>query len=148
VTLAYRQRQDQLQAQQHVRDYTFGQFLLQLDEAFLEHKRVHRRLRPRHRGAPAGSTEVGAWTGGAGPVSADDWADVEAYLGLFERIAVLVERKLLDPDVVLRLYGYRMSNIWANDIIRREKLIERAGGWQDFLRLSETLEDRGAKFRR
>jgi hypothetical protein len=148
VRVAHRQRQDQLEAQQHARDYAFGQFLLQLDESFLQHKQVHRRLRPRHDQSQREKTDVGSWHGSGGPQSADEWADVEAYLGLFERIAVLVDRKLLDPDVVLRLYGYRMANIWANDRIRTEKLIQRASGWQDFLRLTEALEEQGAKFKR
>ena len=124
VRLASRQRGDQLNVARHARAYVFGQFLLQLDEAFRVHQRVHRRLRPRHGGSLGEMSDVGTWRNPGAPITPDDWADVEAYLGLFERIAVLVDRNLLDAEVVVRLYGYRITNIWTNDVIRQKKLVE------------------------
>ena len=50
----------------------------------------------------------------------DEWARAETYLGLFERINRLIETGNLSAEYVARFYGYRINNIWANDIIRQE----------------------------
>src|SRR5947199_6145441 len=63
-----------------------GDFLLRLDEAFRHHQDIHAKLRP-----------GGPWSGQTGgPVSREDWIAVESYMGLFERIQVLVEQKVVD----------------------------------------------------
>jgi hypothetical protein len=64
----------------------------------------------------------------------------EAYMGLFERIKIMIDLRLLHPDVVNRLYGYRVGNIWANNRILCEKLVKRSGGWRDFLELVKCME--------
>src|SRR5688500_304610 len=66
----------QLQASQQI---ARGEFLLRLDELFREHNDVHLRLRP-----------GGEWAGERrGPTTPPEWASVESYMGLFERIEVL-----------------------------------------------------------
>lgn len=107
-----------------------GEFLLRLDELFRDHHPVHLRLRP-----------GGEWAGSEkGPQSPAEWAEVEAYMGLFERINLLIERKIVDKETVDRLYGYRIRNIVANDVIRQAKLVRARASWQDFVNLCELLD--------
>jgi hypothetical protein len=96
--------------------HTNAQFLDNLHSRFEKYADVHINLRP-----------GGGWHGG-GPQSVEEWARVEAYMGLFERVAIFMEFGLVDPQIVRRLYGYRIVNIWANDVIREEKLVRRASG--------------------
>jgi hypothetical protein len=63
-----------------------------------------------------------------------------AYMGLFERVKIMIDLKLLPVSVVNRLYGYRIGNIWANDRLMCEKLVKLAGQWQDFLMLVRCME--------
>ena len=113
-----------------------GEFLLELDNAFVRHAEIHRRLRP-----------GGEWAGtGRGPETADEWIAVEDYMGLFERIEVLIEGGILDAPLVNRLYGYRVNNIVANATIRKTKLIDGRGGWTDLLRLIQRLSGEGRSF--
>jgi hypothetical protein len=97
-----------------------GNFLLQFDEIlFQQHNEVHKRLRP-----------GGEWAGSkGGPTSQEDRVAVERYMGMFERIKVLVDDKLLDLDAVERFYGYRIQNIVANPVIFREKKLMRPEEW-------------------
>jgi hypothetical protein len=63
----------------------YGDFLLRLDEAFVRHKVVHVKLR-----FGGKSPEV------VGPLEfPKDWPAIESYMGLFERIQVLVEERCL-----------------------------------------------------
>ena len=120
----------------HTRNTSRATFLLVLDEAFGQHREVHSLLRP-----------GGAWAGsGQGPENPDEWIAVEDYMGLFERIEVLVEGGVLDASLVDRLYGYRISNIVANPVIRRAKLIDGKAGWTDFLMLVGRLRTNGRRF--
>lgn len=107
--------------------------LLRLDERARSFDDVHRRLRP-----------GGDWAKGAtGPVTGEDWAEIDAYMGLFERMNYLVERKLIGIDYVDRFYGYRYDNLIAHPDIRRQKLEgEERDSWQDFLELGRQLEQR------
>ena len=106
-----------------------ARFWLDLRDRFAQHDEVHRRLRP-----------GGSWPSDAGPQTADDWVLVEAYMGLFEHCEVMLDQGLIDERTFREIYAYRLLNIVANDVIRREKLIERAFGWQRFLALLERLE--------
>ena len=120
----------------HTRNSARASFLLELDASFANHLDVHRRLRP-----------GGDWAGtGAGPTTADEWIGVEEYMGLFERIEVLIEGGVLDVALVDRLYGYRVSNVVANPVIREQKLIAGAAGWRDFLSLIDRLRRVGRSF--
>jgi hypothetical protein len=120
----------------HTRSSARASFLLDLDSSFAQHVEVHRLLRP-----------GGAWAGtGKGPTTADEWIAVEDYMGLFERIEVLIEGGVLVASLVDRLYGYRVSNIVANPVVRDQKLIAGADGWQDFLMLVDRLREVGRSF--
>jgi hypothetical protein len=67
---------------------------------------------------------------------------VEAYMGVFERIQLLIDEKILDLDTVDRLYSYRILNIVSNERIWKEKLVEKEQFWPDFTRLWHSLEER------
>lgn len=110
---------------------TKGQFLVDLAPPFRDFFDLHVRLR---RG--------GDWwpEGHAGP-SDGDWAELEQYMGLFERMWILIEGKSLDLDVVDRLYAYRVKNIVKNGDVRTKKLEELASGWTDFISLWRALDD-------
>jgi hypothetical protein len=116
-----------------------GEFLLRLDEMFQQHREVHTHLRP-----------GGIWAGtGKGPASVENWVAVEKYMGLFERIKVLIDDGIVDLATIERLYGYRIFNIVANDVIRQAKIEGEAKEyWQDFIELYQTLEKRRKRRRK
>ena len=106
-----------------------GQFLLQLDEAMQRHQAAHLKLRP-----------GGEWHGTAGRPADNEMAEAIAYMGLFERVKIMIDLELLPASVVNRLYGYRVGNIWANDRLMYEKLVKLSDQWQDFLGLVRCME--------
>jgi hypothetical protein len=110
----------QLRASQRV---AAGEFLLHLDQMLFEqHHEVHQLLRP-----------GGAWeTQQAGPSSTEDWIKVERYMGMFERIKVLLDYGLLEINTVESFYGYRIRNIVANKTIVREKHLLSPMDWKRF----------------
>ena len=103
-------------------------FLLTLEDQFRHHWNVHLALRG------------GDWSGAEqGPESNEEWARVESYMGLFERLNILNRNEVLSLQYIEQFYGYRLRNVWANEIIRVEKLCKRASGWRDFIELSDKL---------
>lgn len=111
-----------------------GQFLLELTKMFKEHDAVHIKLRP-----------AGDWRKiGQSPGTPEEWAAVDAYMGLLERCEVLMAQKSLDQDVFARLFAYRVDNLLAQDAIVDKKLRggERAH-WNDFIKLSARLKKMG-----
>jgi hypothetical protein len=102
-------------------------FLLRLDEALQRHTKVHLLLQP---GFEWGSNKDG-------PASAEEWFLVTSYMGLFERVNVLVESGIFELPTVDKLYGYRVYNIVANDAIRKAKLENSnfAPYWAEFIKL-------------
>jgi len=111
----------------HSRAIAHGDFLLRLDEAFQRHTKVHMLLQP--------DFEWGR--NKSGPASAEDWFLVTSYMGLFERVNFLIESEIEELAIIDRLYGYRVYNIVANDIIRITKLEnkELARSWEGFIQL-------------
>ena len=89
-----------------------AQFWLALRDAFSRHDKVHRRLRPG--GDWAGRTGVSGTT--------EEWAELEAYMGLFEHCEEMLKDRLIDTGAFTRIYKYRLENILANPIIVEEKL--------------------------
>jgi hypothetical protein len=85
--LVYAGRQLQLQ-----RRLARGDFILRLEEMLASHNDVHRRL-----DAPGGRS----WQ-----PTEEDWPAVEAYMGTFERIELLVRSGILDLETVDNLYAY------------------------------------------
>jgi hypothetical protein len=111
----------------HSRAIAHGDFLLRLDEAFQRHATVHMLLQPDF-----------AWgSNKAGPVSPEDWFLVTSYMGLFERVNFLIESEIEELAIIDKLYGYRVYNIVANNVIRVAKLENKeiARYWEGFIHL-------------
>jgi len=89
------------------------QALLAFDAVLATHQEVARNLRPR-----------GIWWGKAGEQhpDLDELGLVEPYMGLFERIFISYQIGQVDANMIDRLYGYRLANIWANRRIVDDKL--------------------------
>jgi hypothetical protein len=112
-----------------------GEFLLQLDELFHPYNEVHTKLRP-----------GGEWSSGhKGPVTVEEWVSVERYMGLFERIKLLIDDGIIDLDTVDRIYGYRVLNIISNNVIRQAKLEREKMHWEDFVDLWQAVEQKRQK---
>ncbi len=126
---------EQLLAGQKV---AYGDFLLRLDEAFWRHREVHKKLRPGGDWSLV-SPEDEIREKVNGPHFLKDGADIEGYMGLFERVQLLREKDLIDIETVNRLYGYRLFTIVKNDNIYQGKLVENGDGWTDFIRLWRDL---------
>jgi hypothetical protein len=109
---------------------TESQFLLALEDQFRVHWDVHVALRP-----------GGKWsTAGGAPESNEDWARVESYMGLFERLNILHNNGVLPLPYIRQFYRYRLNNLWENRAIRREKMEARSLGWRDLIELSDKLD--------
>jgi hypothetical protein len=90
-----------------------SQVLLAADAVLATHVEVAAKLRP-----------GGDWAGEEGkkhPTDDELWR-VEPYLGVFERIFIAYKAKQVDKETLDQLYGYRLSNIWANQRIVDGKL--------------------------
>jgi hypothetical protein len=118
---------DQLQSSQQV---AFGQLLLSFDALLLQFLDVHAVLHPR--------SEI-KWSRD-NPPSAAEQIRLELYMGLFERMWLLVERQIVPADVADRLYRYRILNIVANEWVRVMKLRAHPEGWRDFLEFCKMLQ--------
>jgi hypothetical protein len=113
--------------------------LLRVDDALLlrEFNEVHAKLCP-----------GGAWHGGAGgPSTPEEWVELDRYVGRFERIYILVDRKLLRLKDVEHCWGRRVRNIMAHGTIR-ERLLNEAERWSYFVALHDELEQLRAKRKR
>jgi hypothetical protein len=123
VRIGREQREDTRQA-------AFTQVLLQIDALLVSHRDVHAKLRPK-----------GPWhKSEKRPKSYEEWAETEQYMGVFERIHAAIENRQVELKRVEELYGYRVSNIWANPCIRKKKLEEQKDGWKSFIELTRWLE--------
>ncbi len=107
-----------------------GQFWLELEKMFAQHDDVHIKLRP-----------GGEWTANdAGPETAEDWAKVEDYMGLFEHCELMLRKRLIDRETFGLIFSYRLNNIVANRIIVNAKLRQEGKSWQAFIRLLKRLK--------
>ena len=111
-----------------------GQFILDLKQMLDTHRVVHRRLRP---------GEI--WHGADGqlPATAQEWCDLEEYMGFFEHCEILIQDGSLDLDNFIDMFSYRVHNIVSNPKIVEAKLTgpERAS-WELFLKLCNRLKIR------
>jgi hypothetical protein len=104
---------------------TRARFWLDLRDRFARFDPVHINLRP-----------SGAWTIGTnGPTTTEEWAQVEAYMGLFEHCELMLRDGLLDRVTFQHIYQYRVENLLTNQKIVQAKLIERGKSWSVFLEL-------------
>jgi len=128
--VAYRQLHSS--AQQNILQKKAAQagFLLEFDKMLDRYDHIHKKLRPE-----------GQWASKEIELKAEHWAEIERYMGLFERIGILIDDDFISIEVFDRLYGYRIRNIQNNPTIKREKLEKRAYGWTDFIALSKALEN-------
>lgn len=101
-----------------------AKFWLELRSAFAKHDDVHRSLRP-----------GGKWANDAGPRTPDEYAQIEAYMGLFEHCEIMLSHRLIDEVTFREVYRYRLENLVANQWVREEKLCRRAAGWKRFIEL-------------
>ena len=108
-------------------------FWLDVRRLFSEHRDTHLKLRNLE------------WA--KAPPTEDDWAKLEAYMGLFEHCQMMLEGGLLDWKTFKVIYGYRIQNILDEPIIVREKLIDRRKGWEVFILLLQRMKDRIPKRR-
>ncbi len=98
-------------------------------EMISKHDDVHMKLRK------------GEWTAYVnGKESNEEWAKMEAYMGLFEHCYRLLEDDILDYETFKKIYGYRISNILKNSEIKTEKLENRGESWQEFISLCRKID--------
>jgi len=102
-------------------------FWLELRKMFAEHREVHLKLRNLE------------WSAAA-PTD-DDWAKLEAYMGLFEHCELMLKEGLIDATTFTAIYAYRLENILDDNLIVREKLIDRRLGWTQFIQLLNRMGD-------
>jgi hypothetical protein len=105
-------------------------FLLRLDERFDQHNDIRVRL------------YGGKWK------ETDDHAQMAAlvsYMGLFERIKILVDGGTIDISTVDRLYGSRLAQIVRHAWIVNKKLVGHKPGWADFVELCRAVAERRKK---
>lgn len=105
-----------------------AKFWLELRSAFAKHDDVHRNLRP-----------GGIWEKDAGPNTPAEYAQVEAYMGLFEHCEIMLSQRLIDDKTFHEIYRYRLENLVANKWVREEKLWLRPAGWMRFIALLERM---------
>ena len=113
----------------HARKVSLADFLLKLDDQVRNYDEVHSKLRP-----------GGEWSKrGTGPQTTKEWIPVEKYMGLFERIQLMVESGIVPLVTIKKFYGYRVANIVSNEVIKRKKLEDRKEYWKDFIKLAKSL---------
>jgi len=107
---------------------TRARFWLDIRDHFSRFDSIHVKLRPR-----------GDWADG-GPGSEEDWALVEAYMGLFEHCELMLRDGLLDARTFSGIYKYRVKMILDNKTIVQRKLVEQEKDWANFLSLVKRFQ--------
>ncbi len=105
-----------------------GLYLLEFDKMIDRYDDINIKLRPN-----------GEWTK-KNSFEGFEWAQIERYMGLFERIKLLIDDGFIDIDVFDRLYGYRIKNITVQPLIKEVKLENNASGWKDFIELARKIK--------
>ena len=117
VSLIYIARQVSVTRQQ-----TKGQFILSLDEQLAQMREVSASLAADPQFKPEGK----------------EWPRVWSLMSVFERVNIMVEDKILDLEIVDRLYGYILSRLIENDAIY-QRVHATGAEWQDFVGLCHLL---------
>lgn len=104
------------------RQQTKGQFLLSLDESFAKARELYMKLNAEPNFVPEG----------------EDWPRIWSLMSVFERISIMVADKILDVEIVERLYGYVLMGLIANDAIF-ERLQSTGAEWKDFIELCQAI---------
>ena len=106
-----------------------AEFWLGLRSDFARFDEVHLKLRP-----------GGDWSGtNKGPETVEEWVKVEGYMGLFEHCEFMLRQGLLNEQVFIESFKYRVVNLYANPVIKKAKLVEKAAGWSRFIALGDRL---------
>jgi hypothetical protein len=104
-------------------------FWLTIREMISKHNDVHLKLRP---GGDWGDHKKG-------PSTHEEWAKVEAYMGLFEHFYFMLQKKLIDLQTFQSIYQYRLSNILQNNVIVEAKLKNEKSAWKNFIDLCKLV---------
>ena len=109
------------------RKSTRAQLWLMIDSRLLQyHDTVYKYLRP-----------GGKWSKENTHISDAEWTEITAYLGLFERMKVFLDDKLLDLTTFKLFYGRRVEALVTNTYIRK-RIEEERESWSyliDLVRL-------------
>ena len=123
ISLIYIARQVNVTRQQ-----TKGQFLLALDAQFEKTGDILMRMLNDPAFTPDGV----------------EWTEVWKLMSIFERVNIMVEDKILDVDLVDRLYGFRLLGLIGNDAIYQRVQVTGAE-WRDFIDLCHAVADHRQK---
>lgn len=103
-----------------------AQLLLQVDEMMQQYQAVNIALR------------LGTWE--EIEIPDDMWPLIDGYLGLFERLNVLIDTKLVERDIAERFYQYRLANIVQNEQILEKVTDAEKDSWRDFRDVCSKLD--------
>lgn len=103
-----------------------AQLLLYVDEMMQQYQSINIALR------------LGTWD--KKEIPDDIWPSIDGYLGLFERLNVLIDSKLIGRKIAERFYQYRLANIVHNDQILEKVTITEKDNWRDFRELCSKLD--------
>ncbi|MFQ5709616.1 MAG: hypothetical protein ACE5HO_19340, partial [bacterium] len=119
-----RQRENELTEMRRRASVERASFWLELRKMFGEYETVHLKLRN------------GKWPENP---SAQQWAELEAYMGLFEHCKAMLNDELLDSETFKNIYGYRVRNLLAYPNIR-QKLERNRPSWKLLWALIDQLK--------
>jgi hypothetical protein len=103
---------------------TKGEFLVALDRQLADYTEIGLKLVRNRQMSP----------------TRDEWLEIIGYLGVFERMNIMVEDDILDIDMVDRLFGSRLILLLTNNAIY--DMVQSSGAeWQDFIHLCRLIAD-------
>jgi hypothetical protein len=115
-------QQDQMQNQ---RDISEAGFWLSLRDQLTRYDDIESYFSP-----------GGKWSHtGLGPETSEEWSKVESYMSMLSLLNAMILKGVISEKMFHRLYGPRISLIYHNKIVRREKLEKEGPRWREFLQL-------------
>lgn len=110
------------------RKSTRAQLWLMIDARLLEyHDSVYKNLR-----------SGGKWNTKDPQITDAEWTEITAYMGLFERMKVFLDDKLLDLETFRLFYGRRVETLVTNPYIR-ENIEKDRKSWRYLIDLAKIL---------